>query len=223
MNIKVRQIASLIFTVTALYGGEPVPVALSIGLTSEDFAKRESSQAALLAWARGLKQGGVQILKLSQVSDDPEVQKRSAEILRQLSDEDYLSDGQGYLGITMLEEKLDGKQQSGIRILNLVKGSPAEQAGLEEGDLIIALDGKTWDEIGAVTLFGDAIGKKKPLVEVDLTVKRAEENPVEIRVKLGRRPIDDLREARESLELLDVKSRERHFRNWLKAQEEAAK
>jgi C-terminal processing protease CtpA/Prc len=182
----------------------------------------------LLEWARGSKKGaGVEIFRLSRATDDPEVQKRSSEILRQLSDEDYLSDGQGYLGITMLEERLkalpDGKQRTGIRILSLVRDSPADQAGLKEGDLIMALDGQVWNEIGAVTVFGDVIGRKKPLVEVVLTVKREEADPVDFKVKLGRRPIDDLREARGSLRLLDEQARERHFRIWLKAQEQAAK
>jgi C-terminal processing protease CtpA/Prc len=227
MNIRVRQIAPWLFMVSVLCGSEPIPAELVKGLGSEEFAKREVSQSELLEWAKGREHAGVEILKMSRRSDDPEVQKRSSEILRNLSDEDYLSDGQGYLGITMQEEKIqgepNGKEQIGIRILGLMKGSPAEQAGIKQGDLIIALDGKTWNEIGAVTVFGDVISKTKPLVEVILTVKRREPDPVEIPVKLGKRPINDLREARESLQLLDEQARERHFRDWLKIQEQAAK
>jgi C-terminal processing protease CtpA/Prc len=227
MNIKVRQIAPLFFMASFLFGGEPIPAQLLEGLASEEFAKREASQSELLEWARGREQAGVEILKMSRGSDDPEVQKRSSEVLRELSDEDYLSDGLGYLGITMQEEELqgepNGKEQFGIRILGLMRGSPAEQAGIKQGDLIIALNGKTWNEIGAVTVFGDVISRTKPLVEVVLTVKRDEPDPVEIPVKLGKRPINDLREARESLQLLDEQARERHFRDWLKIQEQAVK
>lgn len=227
MNIRVRQIAPLFLTISFLFGDEPIPAELLKGLGSEEFAKREASQSGLLEWARGRENAGVEILKMSRKSDDPEVQKRSSEILRKLSDEDYLSDGQGYLGVRMQEEKLEGdpngKEHFGIRVLGLMKRSPAEQAGIKQGDLIIALNGKTWNEIGAVTVFGDVISQTKPLVEVMLTVKRDGADPVEIPVKLGKRPIDDLRDARESLELLDEQARERHFRNWLKIQEQAAK
>ncbi len=228
MNIKARQLAPLLFMASFLFGGEPIPGELVEGLASEDFAKREASQSGLLEWAKGRDDAGLAILRMSQTSDDPEVQKRSSEILRKLSDDDYLSEGMGYLGITMQEEKLQGEakgggQQFGIRILGLMRGSPAEKAGIKQGDLIIALNGKTWNEIGAVTVFGDVISRTKPLVEVILTVRRGEPDPVEIPVKLGKRPINDLREARESLQLLDEQAKERHFRDWLKIQEQAAK
>lgn len=227
MSIRVRQIAPLFLMVLSLFGDEPIPAELVKGLGSEEFAKRETSQAELLEWARGREHAGVEILKLSQGSDDPEIQKRSSEILRKLSDEDYLSDGQGYLGIRMQEEQIqgkgNGKGQIGIRVSGLMKGSPADQAGVKQGDLIIALNGKTWNEVGAVAVFGDAISQTKPLVEVILTVKRGEPDPVDIPVKLGKRPLNDLSDARESLQLLDEQARDRHFRAWLKIQEQAAK
>jgi len=228
MNTKVWRLAPLLLVVPSLVGAEPIPGELVEGLASEEFARREASQSGLLEWASGREQAGVEILKLSRGSDDPEVQKRSSEILRKLSDKDYLSEGMGYLGITMQEEKLQGEakgggRQFGIRILGLMRGSPAEKAGIKQGDLIIALNGKTWNEIGAVTVFGDVISRTKPLVEVILTVRRGEPDPVEIPVKLGKRPINDLREARESLQLLDEQAKERHFRDWLKIQEQAAK
>lgn len=150
---------------------------------------------------------------------------RSLEVLRELSDEDYLSDGQGFLGITMQEEMLeadpDGKRSVGIRILYVVEDSAADKAGLEMGDVIISLDGKGWKEAGGLDQFRDEIAKKKPLVEVRLSIKRAEQEPKEIAVKLGKRPIADLSFGGADLHLLDEKAKERHFGAWLKAQAKA--
>lgn len=201
---------------------EIVPKSLLEGLASEDYSVREHTQEEILEWARQNPEARAGSIVALSTAEDPEIRKRSEEVIRKLSDDDYLSDGQGYLGINMLEETLkagpDGKPGVGIRILNVMRDSPSHVAGIKAGDLIIALDGKKWQDEGAVNAFMETIAKKKPLANVVLTIRRDAADPVEIAVKLGKRPIPDLRAARQDIGLLDKQAKEEHFREWLKRQ-----
>jgi len=210
----------LIFIAAHHSHGERIPREILAGLVSEVFLDREKSQEELLGWARDKSETRAVALLSLLADDDPEIRKRSSEILRQLSDEDYLSDGQGYLGIMMGEEMLqaapDGRAGVGIRISMVIKGSPADSSGLKAGDLIIALDGKEWGEQGALDVFMETIAKKKPLANAVLTIRRNAPEPIDVTVKLGKRPIPDLRLAREDPQILDMQAKDEHFKAWLK-------
>ncbi len=220
MNPKVLQFAALGLMAFSLAGGQVIPKAMVEGLAAEGFSVREKSQDDLLEWARkNLDSSAGALLELSG-DVDPEIRMRSHEILKKLSDEDYLSDGQGYVGITMVEEILkagpDGKPGAGIRISRVLRDSPADSSGLRVGDLIIALDGQAWEGRGAMNAFMEAIAGKKPRVEVVLTIRRDAGEPIDITVKLGKRPVAELQNARGDLQMLDKQAKEEHFREWLK-------
>lgn len=224
MKTRVIRLAPLFLAATFLSGKEPLPVDLVKDLSSEEFAKREAAQAELLELARKSPKSAIsELVRLSEGDDDPEIRKRSLQVLRELADVDYLSEGQGYLGILMQEELLEGGQEgngkAGIRVLDVMKGSPAEKADLRRGDLIISLDGKGWQGVGAVTEFGNTVSAKKPLVEVTLMVKRGEPDPIAVTMKLGKRPVPDLRMAGGDLGLLEDQAKERHFKEWLRQQQ----
>lgn len=199
------------------------PEALVSGLASEDFRERNKAQDDLLNWAQSNGAGaGIAIHTLTTTSDEPEVRLRCVEILRSLSDRDYLSDGKGYLGIEFNEEGINGdegkKNAIGIRITRVVRGSPAEAAGLLNGDTIIALNGVNWKDVGAEQDFIKKIADTKPLEEIVLKISRGNAEPVEIKVRLGKRPLEDLRGIGDDLDFFDQKAREDHFRKWLEAQ-----
>jgi len=210
----------LLILFTSLSGAEAVPKELLRGIASDDFAEREASQAKLLEWAeKNPKVAASALLKRSESDEDPEVRKRCERILRALGEADYLSEGQGYIGILMQEEILEAGGENdapmGIRVLDVMPGTPAEKAGLRAGDLIVALDGSGWKGIGAVTEFGEDISAKKPLVEVKLSVRRGAGEPMDIPVKLGKRPVADLRAAGGDLREFEERAKERHFKKWL--------
>ena len=199
------------------------PELLVSGLASEDFRERNKAQDELLNWAQSNgPDGGNAIHTLTTTSDEPEVRLRCVEILRSLSDRDYLSDGKGYLGIEFNEEGINGgegeKGTVGIRITRVVRGSPAEAAGLLHGDTIIALNGVNWNDAGAEQDFIKKIADTKPLEEIVLKISRGNAEPVEIKVRLGKRPLEDLRGIGDDLDFFDQKAREDHFRKWLEAQ-----
>ena len=191
-------------------------------LSSENFGEREDAQKGLLEWA--IDKGPIAasaIYNLNNETEDPEVRKRSYEILRELSDIDYFSDGDGYLGIYMVEERADlpgeERQQVCIRVTAVNDESPAKAAGIQNGDLITALDGIKWYEDGDLDDFMKRIADGKPFQEVVLTVsRRNQEALLEIKVKLGKKPVEDLRGVRGSIQELEDRAKDKHFRAWLK-------
>jgi S1-C subfamily serine protease len=97
---------------------------------------------------------------------------------------------QAYLGIGPVDVTSDLQQQyglsrsSGVLIAEVAPGSPAEAAGLQQGDIIIKADGQ--DVTSSASLF--AIDRdKKPGDKVELTIDRNGQEQT-VTVTLGERP-----------------------------------
>ncbi len=94
----------------------------------------------------------------------------------------------GYLGIywrpltKSLKEAL-GVKEDGILVQDVIKGSPAEKAGLEAGDIILEIDGEKVNPDN----FQWKIMYTKPGTEITLKILR-EKKEKTIKVKLGERP-----------------------------------
>jgi serine protease Do len=72
-------------------------------------------------------------------------------------------------------------------VVEVMPGGPAEQAGLQEGDLVIAVDGQT---VGLEKDLADLIAEYEPGDTVTLEIERPGEEPraKEVTVKLGQHP-----------------------------------
>jgi S1-C subfamily serine protease len=97
--------------------------------------------------------------------------------------------GKPYLGVMMQPVRLSGKlRQSGTDIGLLVigteEGSPAEQSGILQGDVVVRVNGKTINSMEDIhDLLSDvSIGK-----EITVSLLRGGQ-PVEITMKIGERP-----------------------------------
>ena len=98
-------------------------------------------------------------------------------------------DGKPYLGLI----PCDGLHKTvevhfgspGAAIVEVVPDSPAEQAGLQEGDVILAVDGQ---ELDAENALADLIADHEPGDTVILKVERPGEEPYEVTVELGQHP-----------------------------------
>ncbi len=160
------------------------------GLGSQQFREREIAQVELLAWARAQPAPAMgELLRQSRMARDPEVRERCLSVLRALVTDEYLMEGEGYLGIMLKDEisEIPGepKPRSVIRVMMVQPDSPAEHAGIRQNDMIVGINGETWQEL----MFRANIRKMKPNIAVDFKILR-DGGWVDLKVPLGRRPVN---------------------------------
>lgn len=89
------------------------------------------------------------------------------------------------------------ENQSGVVVSDIMESSPADQAGLEERDIVLAIDGQPLPRLKpdriVVTYFGQEILRRQPGDTVSLSVLRGATR-VELKLRLG----DEPRLAREA-------------------------
>jgi S1-C subfamily serine protease len=96
----------------------------------------------------------------------------------------------GFLGIGMMDLNSGFKNQtgyqgdSGVGIRQVISGSPADQAGISPGDVILQVDGKTFSDVKSLH---DYIGSKKPGDTIRLNVWSQGMKKLVV-VKLGETP-----------------------------------
>jgi S1-C subfamily serine protease len=97
----------------------------------------------------------------------------------QRSAEEILASGQirqGYLGVGLqpvripaaLRGKISSEQEAGLIVLNVESGSPAEQAGVQLGDILISFDAQRLSDVEDLqaVLRGEAVGRPARVVFV---------------------------------------------------------
>lgn len=162
-------------------------------LKSPEFHEREVAQTELLAWSRAhLEPAMAEFFRQSRISDDPEVRERCLSILRILVTDEYSKQGEGYIGISLLDAVTtvpgDHAARNVIRVTQVQVGTPAQRADVRLNDLIVALDHDAWHEIDASRLFREKIRMMKPATRVTLKILR-DNLLIDIEVTLGRRPL----------------------------------
>jgi S1-C subfamily serine protease len=99
--------------------------------------------------------------------------------------------GRAYLGLVPCgglskEVEVDVRVGApGAAIVEVMPDSPAEEAGLQEGDVIVALDGQ---ELDAENNLADLIAQYEPGDTVTLEIERPDEESFEVTVELGEHP-----------------------------------
>ena len=200
-----------------------LPAELLAKLKAEEFRIRESGQAELLAWAHQQPEGVLDELLLhAREEDDPEVRERCLGVLKELVNDEYRKDGEGFIGIQMLDELAnvpgDPKPRGAVRIVMVVPDSAAQQAGLQLNDLIVGMGDQIWHELGASLDIRERIRQLKPNTKITLKILR-NGNPMDIEVKLGRRPFAadmmffDQRQF--DAEAAERTAKDAYFRRWL--------
>jgi S1-C subfamily serine protease len=103
---------------------------------------------------------------------------------------DSAQDSHGFLGVryqitTVASAKpADLQGDKGALVQEVIKGSPAYQAGLESGDIILAIDGK---EIHEMIDLPRTVAAKPIGAAVDVNFLRKEDNRT-VKVKIGKLP-----------------------------------
>lgn len=200
-------------------------------LASEDFKERVQAQDKILEWAMAnpARSKGF-LLKEYEIAKDPEVRLRLRDSLKTIVIGDHQAKyATGYLGITM--EDVNGGlpgPKAGILVKVVQPGSPADQGGIKDNDIILSMGRFQWKGPEARETLIAEVKKLKPGTEVKLEVLRGGET-LKLTVKLGARPMGmpDQGQARflngfipaapdfEMLERLEKEAREAFFKDWL--------
>jgi predicted metalloprotease with PDZ domain len=88
----------------------------------------------------------------------------------------------GYLGLITDER---GQQGRSLRVVKVVEGSPAADAGFTVGDLILRIDGK---HAGSIDEMSAELQAHSPGDKLRFDIERADNSQVTLEVVLGRRP-----------------------------------
>jgi S1-C subfamily serine protease len=97
------------------------------------------------------------------------------------------------VGITRVKDVDEGvarqlglKAPEGVLILEMLRGSPADRAGLEPGDVVVRIDDRP---VGTATQLRNDLAAARVGSEIRLSVLR-EGRPREIRIRVERGPAD---------------------------------
>lgn len=200
-----------------------LPAGPLAALRSDEFQVREKAQAELLAWSRERPRMAMdELFRASRSAEDPEVRERCLDVLRELVNDEYLKEGEGFIGIRMQDEMAkvpgDPEPRIAIRVTQVVPDSAAQMAGLKINDLIVGLDNKVWRVGSALGPFSESIRQIKPGTRVTLRVLR-DGQLLDLAVVLGRRPLHAdnpfLDESQVDIEAAERAAREAYFRRWL--------
>lgn len=209
---------------TSLLFSSELPKGSLLGLESTEFKDRQAAELKLLNWCRSYPDGAmIGLLKYSKSANDPEVRDRCFNILRELVGEQYAAEGEGFIGIKLQDEIQaipgDSKERSVIRVTYVHLASPGERAGLRSNDVLTGLNGESWYDVKASTLFQAEILKLKPGSRVKLNVLR-DAKLMDLEVTLARRPPIPVNQQANlemtNLEGFERAAKEAHFREWLR-------
>ncbi len=205
----------------SIAGEDGVPPGYLVDLESTEFSVRERAQTNLLEWGRNQPtRSTVEILKHSQNAADPEVRERCLDVLRVLVGDEYMAEGEGYIGIALSgKDDLvvapgEKKVRKAVRVTGVMANTPGQQSGILVNDLIIKLEGEIWYEDDATQLFREKIKKMKPTSVASMTILR-EGELVDIKVTLRRRPLMADHHQNIDLDASELAAKEAHFQRWL--------
>ncbi len=200
-----------------------IPEKAFASLKSQEFREREAAELELLKWGREQPEPSMsELLRQTRTADDPEVRERCLSVLRGLVMDEYLKDGDGYIGISMRDDTAnvpgDPKPCNVIRVSQVVAGGAGERAGLQVNDLIAGIEEQFWHEGSATEPFMVKIRSLKPGTKVTLKVLR-EGKLVALNVVLGKRPpsLNNflLNGPNFDPEAIERADKEAYFRRWL--------
>ncbi len=156
-------------------------------LGEREYQAREEAYAALAAWtARYPRHLLLQMAAVYPHVADVETAFRLERLMETPAREHVLGIPPGFIGINMTWNPLEDGGAA-IEIQSVLAGFPGENAGLQVGDFLLAIDGKDIGTFGELNGFIDYVSSLPPGTPVDLLLRR---EPLEFMqtLVLGSRP-----------------------------------
>ena len=190
--LRLLGVKVLFGSLVPLAGASELSEKLVLDLADGEYRVREKAQSELLAQARQRPElSKDELFQIAQTSQDPEIRQRCLGILRQLLTDQYMSEGQGFVGIGRFDKtvELAGRVEPchGVLVTSVRSGTPAERAGIQVNDLIVALNGSGWKEEAASETFANQVAAMKPGTKITLSILR-DDKTIDLEVFLVRRP-----------------------------------
>lgn len=200
-------------------------------LKSEVFAQREAAESALVDWAQGESSSARKMELLGKYfgTQDPEFKLRLFDVLFKIHRQEIPRRGQGALGISMVNGPPTNWVQpsisKGVLIMDIIKNTPAESAGLQIKDLIVSLNGISVAGYSPTLKIKELISSHQPGSEIVLEVLRDDQLhfftvPLMSSEAMPAEQPFDLRRPLEANPEIDAKALRRDFRDWLDSQKE---
>lgn len=224
-HVKVKSLIfkSIYFTLSVSLKALDLPQEALFLLKSDDFQKRERAQADLHIWSLKQPQSAMELLyEQTRASADPEVRERCLEVLRELVNNEYIKEGEGYIGIHMEAAMADvpgePKPRVAIRVSHVIPDSAGAQAGMCVNDLIVELESQILLHKDLIESFSEKIRQLNPGNKIKLRILRNEQL-FDVMVVLGKRPLfantPFLLEYPLNNEAAEQAARDSYFRLWL--------
>jgi len=195
------------------------------GLEADAYPERIAAERQLEQWAEREGEAALDWLARQAVgAKSPELRLRARRVLRDRIEGQLDLGRPGFVGISMATRNL-GDGRFGIQISGITPDSPAQEAGLERGDVIASLNGEEFGRVDAQNAFAERIGSMRPGTRVRLGVMRGGDEPVEkIELELAARPWSIGSYGRvdpEGRPATEREARDEAFREWLRERLEA--
>lgn len=155
-------------------------------LGDEDFQVRQAASRQMEAWAEAYPRFMLTAMAEAYGEQtDMEIVIRLEELMEPLARTWVLNMPAGFIGINMGWDARNGN--SGVAILNVLDGHAADLAGLQAGDVILAVDGVPVSAFQQLDGFSEKIASLLPGTIVELRILRGNEQFDQL-LQLGARP-----------------------------------
>ncbi|MFC3902000.1 serine protease DegS/serine protease DegQ [Acinetobacter marinus] len=94
----------------------------------------------------------------------------------------------GWLGIEVRglnqADPLNTDSKTGVQVMGVLKNGPADQAGIQKGDIILSINDQTFENSNQLISY---VGRQKPNTEVPAVIVRGDQQ-IDITIKIAERP-----------------------------------
>lgn len=155
-------------------------------LAHEQFQVRRDAYAKLREWSESYPRFLLQTLaEAYRDQKDMEITIRLEELMKPLAEELFLALPSGFIGINMEWRFTDSG--TGVGVAGVLDGHPGKAAGLQEGDIILALNEEPVAKLESLEGFAARVAGLPPGTLILLEVLRGR-NTLNIPLELGARP-----------------------------------